>query len=412
MITTHVFHCQLSKATADALNRESGRIYTATLVEHYRVYRHTGHWVSPRGDQRLSDCATGRTILHAHSRDAAQEAFAKACKTAKSCKKIGLNSHYPHHIKHWRTTIWKSTGIRKREGALLLALVRGSDPIRVGLPDHLRELPLDAFLEMRLVWDRAARRYDWHLVVEDGQAPAQAPGAETAGIDLGEIHPATASDGSESVVFSARQMRSLAQYSNKRLAEFQQKQASLKKGSRRWKRIQRRKNRFLAQQRRRKRDIEHKVSRAVVDWAIKKSVGKLAVGDVRDIADGVDLGKQTNQKISSWAHGRLRSYLEYKAAAVGIAVALISEAYTSQTCPNCGERHKPKGRVFFCPACGFVSHRDAVGAANIRSVCLYDKPGQSPPGKIKYRHPHLVGKRSRVDTAHVARLVSRESAGL
>ncbi len=355
---------------------------------------------------------TGRTILHAHSRDAAQEAFAKACKTAKSCKKIGLNSHYPHRIKHWRTTIWKSTGIRKREGALLLALAKGSDPIRVELPDPLRDLPLGAFLEMRLIWDQGARHYDWHLVVEDGQVPAQAPGAETAGIDLGEIHPATASDGSESVVFSARQMRSLAQYSHKRLAEFQQKQASLKKGSRRWKRIQRRKNRFLAQQKRRKRDIEHKVSRAVVDWAIKKSVGKLAVGDVRDVAVGVNLGKQTNQKISSWTHGKLRSYLAYKTAAVGIAIALINEAYTSQTCPNCGKRHKPKGRMYFCPACGFVSHRDAVGAANIRSVCLFGKPGQSPPGETKYRHPHLAGKRSRVDTAHVARLTSREAAGL
>ena len=404
MITTHVFPCQLSKTTADALNRESGRIYTATLVEHYRVYRHTGHWVSPRGDQRLSDCVTGKTVLHAHSRDAAQEAFAKACKTAKSCKKVGLNSHYPHRIKHWRTTIWKSTGIRKREGALLLALAKGSDPICVGMPDHLRHLPLDAFLEMRLVWDKAGRHYQWHLVIEDGTTPAAAPGSHVAGIDLGEVHPAAASDGSESVIFSARQLRSLAQYSNKRLAELQQKQSKKVTGSRRWKRIQRRKNRFLAQQKRRKRDIEHKVSRAVVDWATDRQVGKLAVGDVRDIADRVDLGKQTNQKIANWTHGKLRTYIEYKAAADGIAVELVNESYTSQTCPNCGERHKPKGRMYRCPACGFVSHRDAVGAANIRSVCLYGKPGQSPPGETKYRHPHLSGKRSRAGTAHVARL--------
>jgi len=145
----------------------------------------------------------------------------------------------------------------------------------------------------------------------------------------------------------------------------------------------------------------------VVDWTIEQQVGKLAVGDVgdvRDVADGVNLGRQTNQKIANWSHGKLRSYPKYKAAAKGIAVELVNEAYTSQTCPNCGERHKPKGRVFLCPACGFVSHRDAVGAANIRSVCLYGKPGQSPPGSIKYRHPHLVGKRSRVDTAQVAQL--------
>ncbi len=182
-----------------------------------------------------------------------------------------------------------------------------SAPIRVGLPDHLRHLPLDAFLEMRLVWDKAGRHYQWHLVIEDGTTPAAAPGNHVAGIDLGEVHPAAASDGSESMIFSARQLRSLAQYSNKRLSELQQKQSKKVKGSRRWKRIQRRKNRFLAQQRRRKRDIEHKVSRAVVDWATDRQVGKLAVGDVRDIADGVDLGKQTNQKIANWTHGKLRN---------------------------------------------------------------------------------------------------------
>ena len=240
-----------------------------------------------------------------------------------------------------------------------------------------------------------------------------------AGVDLGEIHPAAVSDGVESVVFTARQLRSLAQYSNKRLAELQQKQSKKVKGSQRWRRLQRRKNRFLAQQKRRKRDIEHKVSRAVVDWAVERKVGRLAVGDVRNIANGVDLGKPTNQKIANWSHGQLRRYLEYKAAAKGIAVALINEAYTSQTCPNCRERYKPRGRMYRCPACGFRSHRDAVSsacrtswAANIRSVDLYGEPGKSPPGTIKYRRPFVIRRRSPSDTGQVARPQSREAAAL
>ena len=412
MLTTQVFACSIPKDTADALNRESGRIYSATMVEHYRVYRHTGNWLSPRADEKLNDFLTGETLLHAHSRDAAQQGFAKACQTARSCKKIGLNNRYPHRIKHWRTTVWKNTGIRKRDCVLLLSLVRGHEPLVVRLPEHLQGFEPSAFLEMRLVWDRAGRHYQWHAVIEDGTRQCQAPGSQVAGVDLGEVHPAAASDGMESVIFSARQLRSLAQYSNKRCAELQQKQAKKVKGSKRWKRIQRRKNGFLAQQKRRKRDIEHKVSRAVVDWAADRQVGKLAVGDVRDAADGVALGKQANQKISNWTHGKLRTYLSYKAAAKGMAVELVNEAYTSQTCPNCGERHKPRGRVYRCPACGFISHRDAVGAANIRSVCLYGKPGQSPPAEVKYRHPFKKdGTRSRPDTAHVARPISREAAG-
>jgi hypothetical protein len=46
MIRTHILPCDLSKAQADALNQASGAIYTRTLVTHYRVYRHTGHWLS------------------------------------------------------------------------------------------------------------------------------------------------------------------------------------------------------------------------------------------------------------------------------------------------------------------------------------------------------------------------------
>ena len=77
MIRTHTFACHLPRADADALNRESGRIYTQTLVWHYRTYRHTGHWLSVFAAQKLGDSLSG-TTLTAHSRDAAQEAFYKA----------------------------------------------------------------------------------------------------------------------------------------------------------------------------------------------------------------------------------------------------------------------------------------------------------------------------------------------
>jgi putative transposase len=283
------------------------------------------------------------------------------------------------------------------------------------LPSNLMKLTPAAFLEMRLVWDRAGQHYMWHLVVEDGDQPAESPGTRVAGVDLGEIHPAAATDGEEAVVFSAREMRSVAQYTHKRLAEIQAKQALKTKSSRAWMRLQRRKSRFLARQRRRRRDLEHKVSRAVVKWGVERQVGTLAVGDVRAAADGMALGHTNNQKISSWPHGRLRQYITYKAQAAGMVVELVDEAYTTQECPNCHKRHKPRGRNYHCPVCGFVSHRDAVGSANILSRYLYSELGViSPPGMIKYRHPFdATGKRSPVDTGQVAwAFLSQEAAGL
>lgn len=329
MLRTHTIACTLPRACADALNAESGRIYTRVLVTHYRAYRRSGHWLSPYGAMKLDDFY-GRDescLLQAHSVDAAQEGFYKACKTAKATRH--LDAHYPHRRKRYRTTIWKSSGIRLKDGCLVLALARGQAPVGVCLPAHLVELPAQSLLEARLVYDRVGCHYQWHLVVEDGREAKAVPGAAVAGVDLGEIHPAAVSDGCETLIVSARERRSVQQYGHKRRAELARLQAAKVTGSRAWKRLQRRKTRFAAQQKRRLRDIEHKVSCAVVDWAVERCVGTLVIGDVRDVGDGKRLNAKAQQKVSSWSHGRTRAFIEYKSAAEGIETPLQDEAYTS-----------------------------------------------------------------------------------
>ena len=89
---------------------------------------------------------------------------------------------------HWRTTIWKQSAIRRRGETILLARARNQPPISIALPIHLRELL--RILEVRLVYDRRAQRYTWHLVVENGKQPNAPPGTNVVSVDLGEIHPA------------------------------------------------------------------------------------------------------------------------------------------------------------------------------------------------------------------------------
>ena len=172
--------------------------------------------------------------------------------------------------------------------------------------------------------------------------------------------------------------------------------------------MQRRKTRFLAKQKRRARDMEHKISRAVVIWAKERQVSTLVIGDVRDVADGKRLNVKAQQKIGLWSHGRQRAYITYKAEAAGIAVTLVEEAYTSQTCPGtlpdgtaCLHCYKPKGRVYRCPVCGFTAHRDGVGCANLLSQHYTGEPGHITPPPEKYRYP-FVGKRSPLDTRELA----------
>ena len=92
MLRTVQFGCTLPKDEADALNAESGRLYTDMLVCHYRIYRRTGIWLRPELGERWEDRHGGPTTLHAHSRDAAQQGFSTACTTANACQAAGLDT--------------------------------------------------------------------------------------------------------------------------------------------------------------------------------------------------------------------------------------------------------------------------------------------------------------------------------
>ena len=404
MVRVHYFRAHIARALADALNAESGRVYTDALVRHWRIYRRHGHWLSRKAASKLQDAELGRpALLHSHSLDAAREGFYNACKTARECRKQGLDNKYPFRRKRFRPTVWKNTAIRKDGDTLLLSLARGNEPIRARLPDGLCDLSADAFREVKLVYNRCGW-YEWHVAVEDGREPEDAPGDRVVAIDPGEIHPLSLTDGEETLIVIAREMRAVKQRRNKKLAEIQHKQAAKVKGSRAWWRLQRAKNRLLAKTQRQQRDIEHKVSRAAAEWVRERKAGTAAFGDVRDVGDGKRLIRKSQQKVSQWTHGKVRVYFTYKVEECGIKVELQDEAYTTRTCPGCKYEHKPRGRVYACPVCGLRAHRDAVGAANILSLYLEGEMGHIQPTEPKYRQPFRKGRprRSPEDTGQVA----------
>jgi transposase len=50
--------------------------------------------------------------------------------------------------------------------------------------------------------------------------------------------------------------------------------------------------------------------------------------------------------------------VRYKAGLAGVPVIGVDSAYSSQTCCRCSQRHKPRGKAFSCPSCGYNQHRD------------------------------------------------------
>ena len=119
----------------------------------------------------------------------------------------------------------------------------------------------------------------------------------------------------------------------------------------------------------------------------------VVIGDIRDIRNSIKYGAKANQKLHSWSFGKYRWMVEYKAEKLGMKVVLQDEAYSSQTCPAYGKRHKSSGRTYTCK-CGFQFDRDGVGSYNIRAKYLgnFGSPviglSMASPSGVRFR-PHL-----------------------
>ena len=158
MVRTHVISCKLPRARADALNLESGRVYTGVLVAHWRTVRKKNLWLSEGSAKRWSDTRTNAR-MHAHTIDAAQEGFYKACETTRGLRKAGFTeAKFPHWTKKFRTTIWKNTAIKRHGDVLELSCggrtqkERKERKISLPIPTALRDCR--RFLEVRLVYDK------------------------------------------------------------------------------------------------------------------------------------------------------------------------------------------------------------------------------------------------------------------
>lgn len=85
------------------------------------------------------------------------------------------------------------------------------------------------------------------------------------------------------------------------------------------------------------------------------------------------------------AHGRFKYLLSRKAENVGKRVMIINEAFTSQTCYNCGSRKKMElsDRTYNCDTCDYIKDRDVNGALNIMKIGENFRLGASQPQSLK-----------------------------
>ncbi len=121
------------------------------------------------------------------------------------------------------------------------------------------------------------------------------------------------------------------------------------------------------------RNINHQVSRQIVDLAAKYSDPIIALENLDGIAHEVKGVKLFRQMIGSWAFKQLTDMIVYKAAKKGIDVVFIDPKNTSKTCHRCGycaRSNRVNQHLFRCRQCGLQTNADRNAAHNIAAVGL------------------------------------------
>ncbi len=123
------------------------------------------------------------------------------------------------------------------------------------------------------------------------------------------------------------------------------------------KKIKNRENRII-------RDLNHKVSRKVVEVAREKNAG-IKLEKLDGIRNNKKHTKSFNYGLNSWSFHQLQQFIEYKAKLDGIPITYVEPRYTSKECSRCGSIGIREDKSFKCPSCGHVDHADANASFNI-----------------------------------------------
>jgi putative transposase len=119
----------------------------------------------------------------------------------------------------------------------------------------------------------------------------------------------------------------------------------------------------------------HVASKALVGYAVEVGARRIVVENLKNIRDAsLRKGKELRSKIHRWPYADMKFKIQYKAAAVGIDLEVVSPVNTSRACPRCGHVSalNRNGLDFCCKKCGHRGDADLNASRNIlaRSVSI------------------------------------------
>jgi putative transposase len=359
---------------------EAARVWNACMQAHLAARLSHTPWP---GRDALQKATKGQFALHSQSVQMVVAAFLANIDTTRALRQSHpqMKMKYPWREKRFYPVKWPAQAVSREQGRVVLPMGRGRPSIVLPL-----DLPENSGA-CTLVWNTG---FELHVCLEVPQA-VQVPGDKHATVDLGEIHlAAVTTNTGKAMIVTGRGIRSLKRQRQQQLGKIARKQVRCTKYSRRWKKLQRAKNKLCRRSERRVRDMRHKATRQVIAFCVQEQVGTLFIGNPHGVRNK-DNGRHHNQRMSLWEYGKDIDYLTHKSQQAHIASFTGSERGTSSRCPNCGYKHKPKNRQWNCKECHFSGHRDLVGSVNMHPLA-YGEQVEFPrsftylrPGRVQVK---------------------------
>jgi putative transposase len=342
-------------ATWNAPSELCRQLYNAALQERKEAYHKTGKTVGFYEQQRwLPEMRTelpeykgihSQVLQNVIKRvDLAFQGFFRRVKK-------GENPGYPRFKGRERYDSFTfpqadATGVKLQEGGKRV-LLYGIGSLKVKL-----HRPLEGTLKIATV-KREGEHWSIVFVCEVEPRPLP-PNDQTIGIDLGtNPHFLITSDGE--MVQAPRSFHK----AQAKLATAQRSLARKKRGSHRRKQARRRVAKLHRKVANQRKDFHHKLAKRLVNrygTIVHEDLNILGLARTRLAKSVLDAG---------WA--QFLAILAYKAEEAGRRIIRVDPKYTSQDCPVCGhrEKHPLWIRVYTCPQCGTLLHRDVAAALNI-----------------------------------------------
>ncbi len=195
-------------------------------------------------------------------------------------------------------------------------------------------------------------RKKWFLYLDIAYKKTYNSFEKEIGIDIGIKVPAVTITSDNKVRFfgNGREIRYLQRRFKKRYQELQHKKQYKKM------RILNHKLRKILI------SYDHVISKNIIKFAVNENVGVIKLEKLTGIRTTFNIKYFSN--IYLWSYRRLQEFIEYKANLEGIKVLYVDPFRTSKKCPKCKKINSSQDRLYKCK-CGFIGHRDIVGAFNI-----------------------------------------------